>query len=453
MTIADPRLLADLERQITDKRAAAQSLLLEARHAGPQELSEPQATRFRAMCDDIERVEFQLHEEKRKGSLPPNLQRAAEQTETRSQRSTQMSTFAPSNVYRQAAGQSSYIRDLARVAVNADDDGTSRRRLAEHGDEVSRGLEQRDGSRVDGSGGYAVPPAWLMSQYIGLPRAGRSFANLVQRQPLPGGTDSINIPKILSGTSTGIQVADNTAVVQVDLTDTFINAPVRTIAGQQSLALQLIDQSPIAFDEVVFSDLAADHDRELDRQTLSGTGASGQVLGALSTPGIGSVPIATLDIKGYFGALASAINTVNTTRFLPPDVIVMHPRRWAHLLTLLDTANRPLFVPSENGPTNAAGVLTNVAAESVVGRCCGLPIVIDANVPTNQGAGTNEDVIVVMRSSDLVLWEGGIRMRALPETKAQTLTVVLQVYSYLAFSAARYPQSVVKITALTPPTF
>jgi HK97 family phage major capsid protein len=253
------------------------------------------------MTADIERVDRQLSELRRMGSLPPNLQRAVDRAESRAQtRSTAMNQY-PSNVYR-GAGQS-YVRDLARVALNSDDTNESRRRLAEHAQE----LESRDLSRVDGSGGYAVPPAWLMSQYIGLPRAARPFANLVQRQPLPGGTDSINIPKVLTGTKTGVQVADNTAVSNIDLTDTFINAPVRTIAGEQSLALQLIDQSPIAFDEVIFSDLSADHDRELDRQTLFGSGLSGQVLGALSTPGIGSVAIASLDIAGYFNALANAI--------------------------------------------------------------------------------------------------------------------------------------------------
>jgi hypothetical protein len=55
--------------------------------------------------------------------------------------------------------------------------------------------------------------------------------------------------------------------------------------------------------------------------------------------------------------------------------------------------------------------------------------------------------------SDIVLWESGIRARVLPETKAQNLTVLLQIYSYLAFSAARCPQSVIEITGLTAPTF
>jgi hypothetical protein len=64
---------------------------------------------------------------------------------------------------------------------------------------------------------------------------------------------------MLTGTTVAVQTADNQAVSDTDLTDTFINAPVRTISGQQGVAIQLIDQSPIAFDDVVFRDLVAAH--------------------------------------------------------------------------------------------------------------------------------------------------------------------------------------------------
>ena len=101
---------------------------------------------------------------------------------------------------------------------------------------------------------------------------------------------------------------------------------------------------------------------------------------------------------------------------------------------------------------NAGGIVTDVASQQVVGNmpaCRWSPI---PTSPINLGSGT-EDPVLVMRASDIVLWEGGIRARVLPETKAQNLTVVLQIYGYLAFSAARYPQSIVQITGLTAPTF
>ncbi len=70
-----------------------------------------------------------------------------------------------------------------------------------------------------------------MDQFIEVARPGRAFANLVQRQPLPSGTDSLNIPKLATGTTVAAQNGDNTAISETDLTDTFVNAPVRTIAG------------------------------------------------------------------------------------------------------------------------------------------------------------------------------------------------------------------------------
>jgi hypothetical protein len=102
---------------------------------------------------------------------------------------------------------------------------------------------------------------------------------------------------------------------------------------------------------------------------------------------------------------------------------------------------------------NAAGVLEDVDSQQVVGRTLGLPVITDANIATNLGAGTNEDQIYVMRSTDILLWESGLRSRVLPETRAANLTVLLQVFSYIAASAARYPQSVVQLTGLTPPSF
>ncbi len=245
-------------------------------------------------------------------------------------------------------------------------------------------------------------------------------------------------------------------MVQQDLTDTFVNAPVRTISGQQALSVQLIDQSPIAFDEVVFRDLVADYAAQVDLQTLQGSGTNGQMLGTLLTPGIQSIAVSAVTIAGVYSAIANAIQQIHTTRFLPPEVIVMHPRRWGWFLSLLDGQQRPLFLPGANSPMNVAGVLTDVASQQVVGQMHGLPVVTDPNITTTDGPGTTvgtNDTILVLRASDVVLWESGIRARVLPETKATTLTVLLQIYGYVACSAARYPASIVEITGLTAPTF
>ena len=141
-----------------------------------------------------------------------------------------------------------------------------------------------------------------------------------------------------------------------------------------------------------------------------------------------------------YGAIADAVQRVHTKRFLPPTAIVMHPRRWAWFLTLLDTTERPLFLPATNSPQNAMGVVSAVAIEQVVGQMHGLPVITDPSIGTAYGTGTNEDLVYVLRASDVVLWESPIRTRVLPETLSGTLTVRLQVYGYLAFSAGRLPE-------------
>jgi HK97 family phage major capsid protein len=366
--------------------------------------------------------------------------------------------------YRKGDNSVSWLRDMTAVQRGTDDTGEARSRLMRHAQEVQTDaayLEFRDLTRVDGAGGYAVPPAWLMNQYVELARPGRAFANVVQRQPLPGGTDSINIPKILSGTVVGIQQTDNqdlsTAGLDVDITDTFISSPVRTIAGQQGIAIQLIDQSPIAFDDVIFRDLVAAHAAALDQQVLDGTGTSGQVTGVDYTAGIQTVSVSAMTATGVYAAIANAVQLIHTKRFLPPEVILMHPRRWGWLLSQVDLQGRPLFLPVANGAFNAAGLETAVASQQVVGMVQGLPVVTDPNITTTAGPGGTgvgtDDQIYVTRASDLILWETGVRGRVLPESKATTLTVLLQIYSYVAFTAARYPQSTVVIQGLTAPTF
>jgi hypothetical protein len=138
---------------------------------------------------------------------------------------------------------------------------------------------------------------------------------------------------------------------------------------------------------------------------------------------------------------------------MPPTVILMHPRRWGAPLALLDDTHRPLFVPASQGPMNVGGLLTDVDSQQVVGNMQGLPVVTDPNIATNLGYSTIEDAIFVMRVQDLILYEGGLRLRALAEPKADQLSVLLQCFSYFAFSAGRQPASVVMLTGLTAPTW
>lgn len=421
-------------------------------------LTEAEESEFRSFTDQIkeadteirdldERITELAEEEKRTQQAAAAARRAA--SVNAQMRVTEARTY-------ERGGRNSYLKDLANAQIQGDNE--ARERLNRHAEEVRvepEYKEYRDLNRADGSGGAFVPPAWLMGQWIELARAGRPTANLFNSQPLPPGTDSINIPRVLTGTAVAVQPADNDPVQEVDMTDSSLSIPVRTIAGQQDVAIQLLDQSPVNFDEIVFRDLLADYALKTNVQLLTGSGAAGQVLGLNAQTGVTAVTVTATTVAGLYSAIANATQQIYATRFGAPNVIVMHPRRWAWLMSQLDANSRPLVVPAAQGPSNAIGTFNGVAQQQVVGSIQGLPVVTDPSVPTNQGAGTNQDMVLILKTDDVVLYESGIRTRVLQETLSGTLTVRLQVYGYLAFSAGRYAASTARITGagLVAPTF
>jgi len=320
----------------------------------------------------------------------------------------------------------------------------------------SQSIEYRDLDRDAGDGGEFVPPLWMVDEFIDLSRGGRVTANLCRSMTLPRGTDSINIPKVATGTTVAMQTADNAAVSETDATTDSVTAPVRTIAGQQDVSLQLLEQSPIAFDEVIFADLAGDHAEVMDGQVLNGSAASGQVRGILQ---IGSVDTTTYTdasptVPELWPKLADSANEVATNRFRPAEAVIMHPRRWFWMLSQLDSNNRPFLALEELGPQNALFAAEQRLAEGRVGVSPFGPIHIDPNMPTNLGGGT-EDRIIVNRPSEQYLFEGATRTRVLPEVLSGTLTVRFQLYNYVAFMPDRRPEgtSVIAGTGLAAPTF
>jgi HK97 family phage major capsid protein len=458
------RLTAKQEEARKTRATAIESraaLVQLAKDEDRDDLTETEDTEFRKLTEEIaaadkeildrdERIAQLAAEEQRSDKADKAFKRAALVVGDLARVKDEARQYAKGN------GRS-YLQDLVKGTYQGDSD--ARARLDRHAQEVAvepEYAEARALNRTDGTGGYFVPPAWLMDQYAALARAGRPTANLVKNLPLPAGTDSINIPLIATGTTAAVQTADNASVSSTDLTDSSVAVPVRTIAGQQDIALQLIEQSPVSFDEIVFADLIADYNTKLDVQVISGSGSSGQVKGIRNASGINTETYtsASPTVAGLYSKLAEGIQKIHTTRYMAPNVIVMHPRRWAWLLAALDTTNRPLVVPNYQGPMNAIGTFNGVSSQDTVGSLQGLPVVTDPSIPTTAGAGT-EDVILIMRSEDLLLWESGIKTRVLPDVGSGTLTVRLQVYGYVAFTAERYASAVTVAsgTGLIAPTF
>ncbi|MEU9380005.1 phage major capsid protein [Streptomyces sp. NPDC048279] len=367
-------------------------------------------------------------------------------------------------------GQTSYFRDLFRAQMKGDSGAAERlqrndREVADRLDQIARGaadalkglegIETRALSTTDGAGGEFVPPLWMVNEYIELARAGRVAADQVRPMALPPGTDSISLPRVASGTATAEQTTQNTAVQNTDATTGSVTANVTTIAGQQVVSQQLLDQSPINMDQILLADLAADYAVKADVFVLNNNATN--KVGLLNVSGANAVTYtdATPTVAELYPKGADAVQQIHTGRFMPADKHLMHPRRWAWMTAAVDTAGRPLVVPAANMPQNVLAAMSGVVSEGFVGTWHGLPVFLDPNIPVNLGAGTNEDRIITLRSTDVIFFEGTPQAEAFRETKADQLSVLLRFYNYVALHASRYPKSISVIagTGLITPTF
>lgn len=396
-------------------------------------------------------------------------------------------------------GGNSWALDMALVAAGQKDAGytgraaEARQRLAQHAKEVDiemrgksaaerrdfdRFMEERGGSveqRVNpnttfGTGGEFVPPLWAISQYAPYKRPTRVAANRCVNMALPPGIDIINVPKITTGSLTQVQAAQGGAVASQDIVTTTVSAAVRTLSGQEDISLQLLEQSPLAMDGVIFQDLSRDYDRTLDQQVIYGSGINGQHLGVLSLPAQ-TVALNTLN-SGFasqipatsavfadnsttatqYRAIVNGVNQIETLYFDAPTGIWVHPRRANSWAAAADTTGRPLFTQAKYGQYNQYGTNeSSPQAQGIAGELYGLPVIKDANMPTtvNGFSGTQtvltagtQDAVIVVDESQLWLWEGPLRLRALPEILSGSLQIRFQAYAYSAFMCNRFPTAV-----------
>lgn len=356
----------------------------------------------------------------------------------------QTSVAEPNPVYRRGDASTSFFADLA-VSQKSNLPGFSDAR-----ERLARSQETRAGdlTTVAGAGGEFAPPLWLVEDFVELARPGRVTADVVQNDVLPSGISSINLPKVVTGTTTATQTTQNTAVSDTALTTGAVSGSVNTIAGKQIISMQLLQQSGIPFDRVVLSDLSRAYAVSLDAQVISAisglSGANAIAVTATTATGAAST----------YSGVANGIQQVQTKRYLPPTAIVMHPRRWMWLVSSVDSQGRPLVVPDGTG-FNQLVNRENGSAQGRVGTMLGLPVYVDPSVPTNKGAGTNQDEIYVLVADDLWLYESALSAASFDATYADQMSVLFRVSGYNIFIPNRYPASVSVLggAGLVPPTF
>jgi HK97 family phage major capsid protein len=312
-------------------------------------------------------------------------------------------------------------------------------------------------TRAVGTGAFTglVVPQYLTDMYAPATAALRPFADICNKHDLPPDGMTVNISRITTSTGVALQTAENTAVQETNADDTLLTENIQTAAGQQTVSRQAIERGT-GVDDVLMNDLFRRYATALDANLIN-QATTGLEAVSVDVAYTATAPTAAGLYPKILGAIAGAEAALLAQAI--PSHAVMHSRRWhwmsSQLVSTWPFINQPGIVPQ--GQTGGAnyGAGYNKGIRGVLPN--GTLVVVDNNIVTNAGTGSNEDAIYVVADAECHLWEdpnAPVFIRA-EQAAAATLGILMVLYGYYAYSFRRYSSAFQSVsgTGLVTPAF
>ncbi len=342
-----------------------------------------------------------------------------------------------------------FERDVAAAFLG---DYAARDRLARHDSEER--VERPGQIRAVGTGAFTglVVPQYLTDLYAPAAAAKRPFADAIRNHPLPAQGMTVNLSRITTATSAALQASENTSVSETNIDDTLLTINVQTNAGQQTLSRQAIERGA-GVEAVVLDDLFRRYHTNLD-STLLNQATNGLTNVATSVAYTDASPTVAEAypkiIEGLSGVEAALLDQASGE-----NLAVMHSRRWYWMQNAMGSTWPLITQPGVIAQTLGAnyGEAYGRGVRGLLPN--GTPVIVDNNVATTLGGGTEDEIYLVDRN-ECHLWEdpnAPMYIRA-EQTNAASLGVLMVVYGYFAYTHARYAQArKIAGTGLIAPTF
>lgn len=345
-----------------------------------------------------------------------------------------------------------FLLDVARSQRFGDSEAGSR--LARHMTEerVERGDKLQ---RAVGTGGVSglVVPQYLVDMYAPKAQALRPFADVCNRHDLPETGMTVHLGKVTTSTSTDDQANEGDAVDETDFDDTLLTIPVRTNAGQQTLSRQAVERG-IGVDNVVVEDLFKSYSTRLDSNLINHATTGLSAVANLTAYTDADASPAELHPK-IMGAAAGV--EASLLGYGSAKLAVMHSRRWWWLQAQVGSVWPAFGQPGLQAQTFGENFGNRYGSGFRGVLPGGLAAIVDNNIATSKGVGTNEDELFVVDNDECHLWEDpdAPMMIRTEEVKAATLQILFVLYGYYAYTYERFDGAVQKVggTGLITPTF
>lgn len=313
--------------------------------------------------------------------------------------------------------------------------------------EARRG-ELRAMDTTSASGGSFVTPQYLVQDWAAYRQFGRNYIDLTNKQALPDYGMTVYLPQVQGPSQVAAQTGQNQGVAETDPVAGYLSSNLTTEAGQVIISQQLLDRAGpgIQFDKIVFDSLQRNYAQTIDAAVITAAIANAGTVTNTATGATGQNVFQSF--LSDIGAATAAMETTQGTVFSPTHVHLTGTE-FAFLSAQLDAYGRPYIA---NSPANSplggdVDKSYDIAPEGDTGFSVGgLPIVKDSNIPAS-GSNTR---LVVSHMPEVWVWEGELIPRTIPQTYAQNLSILLQVYTYYTvivryakavqvISGARYP--------------
>jgi HK97 family phage major capsid protein len=346
----------------------------------------------------------------------------------------------------------SFFIDLAHARANGDED--ARQRQAQNRAYAADDMQKRDLGNVSNKGAEAIVPLFLQDRFEKGRVAKAITSGLTNQNALPVQGDTITIP-YQTGNAAVASLAQADPLNTLQETNIALDAAtssVLEIGGTQDLSNYLVDRGTLgaSVDLIVANHLSDLLARDENERVIAAVvaGASYTVTNTTSTPAL------VTDFK----RIADATQQIHAGNLQAPTGIVVHPRRFAYWMSSVDNQNRPLLLPMAvalNPLASTSGDGSPVAQGYTGYAIHGMPVYVDATITTTDGAGTNQDLILVADWKQQYTWLGPIMVDLDRSIMFKQSGVTVRARRYFATMVAHRAQGFAKITGtgFVPPSF
>ena len=289
--------------------------------------------------------------------------------------------------------------------------------------EYAKGLASGDANAVELFRASTTANTYNLPGWVGfinnLIDLNRPSWNVWSKGVLPASGLTVDYAKVTTNTiAVGNQATQNTTISNGDLTIASASAAVKTYAGETDLSRQLVERSTVPFLDTAFQALAIAYSNATNAAAVAAIAAL-DMTGKIMDADGGTA-------KSILEGITDGAKYIKVNSGLSPEFLLVDPVAYKYLVSIADTAGRPLVRVDGGQPTGES--IGSANPGMLMGSIFGLPVIVDTTLSSGQAFLANSQALQVFESA-------GAPVRLVDDISGQsTLTNSYAVYGYAAIT-------------------